>query len=254
MNSPQERLVVPGPLRPWVDGIGLAAYGRGGALTHVPDAATVLVWRTAGDGTSAVSVMGPRTQASYHAAKDIPVCVRIRIAPGAAPALLGVRAGEVVDQVVPLGELWGPRGERLGEELAELGPDPARAVARIAGLLRDRAAGLPAHGDAVRAAAALLSVRPGRPAVRVGEAARRVGLSERQLRDVFTAAVGVGPKQYARLSRVRTVLAGARGRSWARLAGEAGYYDQSHMIAEFRRVMRVTPTAFTAGRLPAVAC
>ncbi|MFI7687677.1 AraC family transcriptional regulator [Nonomuraea sp. NPDC049655] len=44
---------------------------------------------------------------------------------------------------------------------------------------------------------------------------------------------------------------GADGR-WADLATAAGYYDQSHMTAEFRTLMGVTPAAFFQGRLPAL--
>jgi AraC-like DNA-binding protein len=88
---------------------------------------------------------------------------------------------------------------------------------------------------------------------RVADAARRLNVSERHLRNLFTEAVGVPPKQFARLDRVRTVLAGARREQWAQLAAEAGYYDQSHMTAEFRDIMGVPPGAFIAGRLPVAA-
>jgi len=36
----------------------------------------------------------------------------------------------------------------------------------------------------------------------------------------------------------------------AHLATTAGYYDQSHMSAEFSTIMGVPPTAYFAGRLP----
>jgi AraC-like DNA-binding protein len=42
--------------------------------------------------------------------------------------------------------------------------------------------------------------------------------------------------------------------SWSGLAAEAGYYDQSHLVAEFRRLMRVTPGAFAAGRVRTTSC
>jgi hypothetical protein len=51
-------------------------------------------------------------------------------------------------------------------------------------------------------------------------------------------------------SPVRVPLA----QSWAQLAGDAGFYDQLHMAAEFRKIMRVAPGVFTAGRLPVARC
>jgi AraC-like DNA-binding protein len=242
-----------------VDGIEVTTHDKDHRcpLVHVPDPATVLVWRITADGRCAVLVMGPRTHASYFDAKDVPLCLRLRIGPGAAPALLGVAAGEIVDRVVPLDELWGRPAHRLAEELAERADRPTLAVEHLVAALRARvgATRVPAGSDdLVRAAAAGLSAGSGRPPARVGEVARRVGVGERQLRTAFTTAVGVSPKRFARLSRVRSVVAGASRESWARLANDAGYYDQSHMTAEFREVMHVTPGAFVRRAFPTVPC
>lgn len=75
-------------------------------------------------------------------------------------------------------------------------------------------------------------------------------ISERRLHTLFTAGTGLSPKHFARIDRVRTVLAADAGR-WSDIAATAGYYDQSHMTAEFRHFMGVPPAAFTAGRRPA---
>jgi AraC-like DNA-binding protein len=260
VNATDEQLPVSCAIRPWVDRISVTAYTGGDRcpLIHAPDPATVLVWRTTADGHSAVLVMGPRTHASYHDGKDIPVCVQFRIVPGSAPAVLGVPAHEVVDRVVPLGELWGQSGYQLADDLAGLGHDPALAVEHLEAALLSRVEGERAQERAranlVREAAVELSTSAARSPARVGEVARHVGVSERQFRNVFTASVGVPPKQFARLSRVRTLLGGAGRGSLAGLAGDAGYYDQSHMTAEFREVMHVTPSAFIAGRLPSIPC
>ncbi len=56
--------------------------------------------------------------------------------------------------------------------------------------------------------------------------------------------------RFARIDRVRTVLAADAG-GWADIAATAGYYDQSHMTAEFRHFMGVPSAEFTAGRRPA---
>ncbi|WP_433286841.1 helix-turn-helix domain-containing protein [Pseudonocardia sp. CA-142604] len=259
MNAKDVRWPVPADLQPWVEGIEVTTHEKDlrCPLVHVPDPATVLVWRIAADGCGAVFVMGPRTHASYFDAKDVPLCLRLRFRPGAAPALVGVSAGEIVDRVVPLDDLWGRSAHRLAEELAERADRPALAVEHLAAALRLRAGTTrvpPRADNLVRTAAAALSVASGRPPARVGEVARRAGVGERQLRTLFTTAVGVSPKQFARLSRIRSVVAGAAREPWARLANDAGYYDQSHMTAEFREVMHVTPGAFVRGSFPTVPC
>jgi AraC-like DNA-binding protein len=73
-----------------------------------------------------------------------------------------------------------------------------------------------------------------------------LGVSERHLRRVFRETVGVSPKTFARLARFHHALRAARDdghAGWARIAADAGYYDQAHLIAEFRAIAGVTPQA-----------
>jgi transcriptional regulator GlxA family with amidase domain len=70
-----------------------------------------------------------------------------------------------------------------------------------------------------------------------------VGLSERQLRRVFATAVGVGPKEYLRMLRFQRAAESA-AMPGGQLAVTAGYYDQAHLISEFRHLARMTPRDF----------
>jgi AraC-like DNA-binding protein len=81
--------------------------------------------------------------------------------------------------------------------------------------------------------------------------ARRLAVSERHLRDLFSDGVGLPPKRFERIARLRGLLSRGETR-WAQLAATAGYYDQSHMTAEFRTMMGVPPAAFFAGRPPSL--
>jgi AraC-like DNA-binding protein len=89
------------------------------------------------------------------------------------------------------------------------------------------------------------------PSARLSAVAERVGVGERYLRGLFAREIGLSPKQFARVSRVRAVLAMAGQRRWAAVAEEAGFFDQAHMIGDFREVMGVPPAAFLAGKRPA---
>jgi transcriptional regulator GlxA family with amidase domain len=84
------------------------------------------------------------------------------------------------------------------------------------------------------------------PAARVDELAAAVGLSERQLRRRFSVAVGLRPKAYGRVVRLHAALslAGSSARPrWADIAQQCGFYDQPHLIAEFRAATGRSPTA-----------
>jgi transcriptional regulator GlxA family with amidase domain len=81
----------------------------------------------------------------------------------------------------------------------------------------------------------------------VGELAERYGRSMRQVERIFAERVGVSPKVYARLMRLkfgmRLGLAVDRP-DWAGIAMEAGYFDQSHMVREFQAMNGATPVEF----------
>ncbi|MFG2966224.1 helix-turn-helix domain-containing protein [Streptomyces sp. NPDC048288] len=248
-------LPVPRPLRPWISRVGLLdveAAARG-PYVHLPDADTKLILRVAANGHRGVLVVGPRVRASYHEGKSLSSCVELRLTPGTARPLLGLPAAELVGRSLPLEAVPGAAARGLAHELRWL--EPREAVARLADELPDRLAAVADGGRTglVRAGVAALSVRSGRPPGTVRGTARELAVSERQLRNLFTEGVGLSPKHYARIDRVRAVVSHATEVSWAELAAVTGYYDQSHMSSDFRALMGVPPRSYFTGRLPAAA-
>jgi methylphosphotriester-DNA--protein-cysteine methyltransferase len=66
---------------------------------------------------------------------------------------------------------------------------------------------------------------------------------------VFVERIGLAPKHYARIARLQRVLARMRGVPrdrivWSRIASEHGFFDQSHLVNEFRALTSVTPATF----------
>jgi AraC-like DNA-binding protein len=244
----ERALPVPAALRPWVTGISVATIaGHAGDVTLIdePDHATTLALRTFPGRRTDLVVMGPRTRALYHLAEPGPSCLKVRLQPGRAQLLLGRPVRGLVDQLVPLADVWG-RPDIIDEE-----PALEWLQYTLLGRLSTRTSSDLSRSDLAHRATSVLSVGAGRRPEQVPVIARRLNISERHLRDLFIDAVGVSPRHFARLDRVRTVLIHARQAHLAQLATEAGYYDQSHMTAEFRRIMGTPPAAFIAGRLPA---
>jgi transcriptional regulator GlxA family with amidase domain len=63
----------------------------------------------------------------------------------------------------------------------------------------------------------------------------------------FRDEVGVTPKTYARLLRFERATSLARSSTrpdWTRIAVACGYYDQSHLINDFRSISDRTPETF----------
>ncbi|XVU29076.1 helix-turn-helix domain-containing protein [Actinoplanes sp. CA-054009] len=190
-----------------------------------PDTSTAVVFRTTADGDSDVLIAGPRTRGSYRPAHPTITCVQVRLPPGRTYAVLGIPASDLVDRAVRLSDLWG------GTADPEL-------------LLSETLSG-PAGDPAVTTAMTALT-----GAARLPEAATRAGVSERHLRTLFARDVGLSPKHFARISRLQRVLTLAGHDTWAAVADQAGYFDQPHMISDFRALMGVSPTAYLTGRIP----
>jgi AraC-like DNA-binding protein len=237
-----------------IEDLRSADGGPGGLLVRLPDTATSVVFRTAADGRSDLLVVGPRTRASCHPGKNLPVCIKVRLLPGRARPVLGPPVSELADRVTPLAGLWGGSAVRLERRLAGLGGDRGLILHHLQAALRARISTPPPAGLAgarlVAAAAAALSAR--RPA-RLGDLARDLAVSERHLRDLLSEGTGLAPKSFTRIARLRSALACGQARSapLAQIAAATGYYDQSHMTAEFRAMMGVPPAAFFAGVRPA---
>ncbi len=257
--SVMQRVAVPvvTGLRRWITGIEVGSAEAGEqVLNHLPDGAAALVFRVTADGMAALLVAGPRTRASYNTGGPVPLYVRARIRPGRARPLLGAPLHQLTGHVVPLSQLWGHAAVQLTGELARHDPQPPAGLvsACIQTAVLDRLAAQTGR-DLARTdllCTAIDNLIPaGRPLEPLPELARRLAVSERQLRSLFTDGVGMAPKRLASINRVRYLLAHAGRRRWAQLTTDCGYYDQSHMTAEFRRHMGTSPQAFTTGHLPA---
>jgi methylphosphotriester-DNA--protein-cysteine methyltransferase len=153
-----------------------------------------------------------------------------------------------------LAELWGADAERLEERL-EGAPDPAARLELLEGQLRRRLER--AERPDVLVAAAVMRLYSNDPG-RVQAIGDELGISARQLRRRFHAAVGYGPKTLARVLRFQRLLAlvsrrGARRGDLARLALDAGYADQAHMTAEVTRLAGDPPGRLLAARPPVTA-
>ncbi|WP_435592200.1 helix-turn-helix domain-containing protein [Nocardia sp. bgisy118] len=240
----------PESLRPWLTELGRIPLVRdlSEPFAHIPHTATTIVLRTEQAGRREALVLGPRTRATYSAAKAPASCVRLRLAPGAAHPMLGVAASELTDRAVRLADLPGPAAE-LADALADLPHDDVLAFLedelpqRLSEDATQRA-----HRDLLAKAAVALAEPAGRP---IPALAADLAVSERQLRNLFSSGIGLSPKHFARIDRVRQVLAHAGISPWSRIAADNGYYDQSHLTADFRTLMGVPPGKFFRGHLPA---
>ena len=160
------------------------------------------------------------------------------------PHILGVPAAELVDHIVPLEDIWGrSEVERLSASLAGL--PTSKSVAALMDVLIGRTRSVADRDETGQLAALAISRRGGR--VSIDRLADRHGLTRQQFARRFSTATGLSPKLYARITRFQALvhtLLSTDVSQWASASSAAGFYDQAHMINEFREFAGSPPTIF----------
>lgn len=193
---------------------------------------------------SGAVVSGPYSRCFVADTRQHAAILGVHFKPGGAFPFLGVSAAELSDSHVDLRALWGRRADELREQLCEA-PAPEAKFRLVERALASRLHRRRGRHPAV--ALALDAFGRDEVAPAVGEIIRRAGISHRRFVEVFTAEVGMTPKLFSRVRRFQraiTLLQRATRPSWSELALTSGYFDQSHLIRDFRAFSGVSPTEY----------
>ena len=180
-------------------------------------------------------VIGPWTQPFVARLAPGTIIIGARCHPGLASSLLRLPASALLNQSVPLRDVWGRAATAPFERIADEPDIAARRSAIETALLNCLEQAAPVD-QAVSTAIQWLARHP---QGRVEKLSRWIGFSSRQLQRRFTVAVGYGPKMFQSVLRFQRLLnfahnMGARG-SFAQFAADADYADQAHMTREVQR-------------------
>lgn len=212
-------------------------------IARLPDGRTNLIFRAHEDGKTAdLTVTGPRTRAYFKIATGISRSITIQLKRGWSTQLLGVPAHTLTDRIVHLHDIWGAAGAALCDELLAT-HTVAEAVERVSRAFAVRTERTVERASAriARRAVRMLETEN----VRIASVAERLGVTSRHLRRAFLENIGIGPKDFARAVRLRRVVQRAAPMAdWGRIATDTGYYDQAHLIGDFRDLVGLTPGAF----------
>jgi AraC-like DNA-binding protein len=170
--------------------------------------------------------------------------VSVRFRPGMATALLPIRMAEAADREVPLAHIAGRREAASLLSRVATARGAASRFAVLARWLEGRLDGAPERAADARAAVDRIREDQGRS--RVEDVARALGWSRRRLERVFARDLGIPPKVYARIVRLNAVLLTLDEPTRARavdLALDMGYFDQSHLLRDFRALAGRRPGA-----------
>lgn len=196
----------------------------------LPDNGTDIIIPLAGAGEPLF--VGPMTRSLLHRPAPKEILLGLRFLPGGSRPFLREEMDRLSDTILPLSALAPSPFAPLREEFARTRRIDRTLLAEALGSFRPDSA-----EDPLAAAAADLLVRSG-GTLRIEELSRRLGVGRRTLERRFRRSLGKSPKRFARIERLnRFVRQGPRGE-------DAGFYDQSHLIREFKLLAGTTPGEF----------
>jgi AraC-like DNA-binding protein len=161
--------------------------------------------------------------------------------------LFGIPARLIADYADPADAVLGASLREFEDRLASSTLEQMPIVAE-AFLLRQREGNHHLHGSEV-AGNLVRSLQTSHGDLPIRHLGELYGLSVRQIERTFLEHVGLTPKVFGRLARLKRALALgeiATAPDWADIAARSGYFDQAHMIREFRTFNGATPVQFAA--------
>jgi AraC-like DNA-binding protein len=200
----------------------------------VADDAPHIIWHVHGGRhrSQTLGVVGARSTFSDLDVSKRLLTVGIRLRPGALPLLAGRSARHLTDRTI-----------RIDARLARgAGASPERVIEMLTDYVGERAAGCETH----RFVRCARSLDP-RRSHSVRDIARDMDINERSLRNLSRDHLGLSLKQFMKIRRLHAALGLAHSAtrlSWSRIASEAGYSDQAHLIRDCRALLGETPARF----------
>jgi AraC-like DNA-binding protein len=176
--------------------------------------------------------------------------VEVIFTPIGAARFLGLPLGELVNRVIDLDDLLGPVVKRLAAQLAEAPGWSARFAILDRFILARLADARPVAPFVAWAWQQLAESDGARP---IGALAAEIGCSRKHLIHGFREELGLPPKTVARIlrfQRATDLIKRGKGVRWAEIALACGYYDQAHLIRDFREFADSTPREFLRRHLP----
>ena len=170
--------------------------------------------------------------------------ISVRFRSGALRHFSPLPLSELIDDALPIQDVWGPAGLEVANRVA-MAFDQASRVAILEDWLL---ACLRQHGKAQpMMEAAVRQLYYQHRSIRVEMLAEQLGMSRRNFERVFREQIGMSPKAFQRTARFHLTMRDlllAHQADYLDAALSHGYYDQAHFIHDFQAFVKDSPVAF----------
>jgi len=166
----------------------------------------------------------------------------IKLKPSAVTHLFGVPMSSITDQVVGLGKVMEHKMKSVEASIRKTKDDKER-IKLIEAFFSESCAGYPDNHPVDHALAMIFSKHG---MLSVNDICKELSVTDRYIQQLFRKYVGLSPKFFARVIRFSYIfqLIKENNPDWAAVVYQAGYYDQSHFIRNFKALTGKDPTAY----------
>lgn len=165
--------------------------------------------------------------------------------------LLNTSVSKLNNAVIPLADLFGAAGMSFQRNMAS-SDNLSEKIAHIEDFARKMISSHRTVGDPI-VTSALDLIQQYKGLIHVDRLTSIIGCQPRQLERKFTTAVGISPKHLCNVVRVHAFIKHLQSNTKTSLtasAYECGYYDQAHLIREFRKITGLTPSQYLRNSNP----
>ena len=213
------------------------SFGDAYTRTHLHDQLDKMEVRTS-------ALIGQSTDTRRIAIGKKTSLLSIRFKPFGLFPLVGMNMSELNDRCLSIGEVFGKPGLELEDKLFTANSMEQR-IQLIESFLLERIARSEGVEPMLRRAVSQILISRGR--LKIRDLVIDLGMSKSSLEKKFEEKVGITPKSLANIWRFNDTLLQKRQKpemSLTELAFSGNYYDQSHLIKDFKRYTGNTPGAF----------
>jgi AraC-like DNA-binding protein len=199
----------------------------------LPDGCVDILFSSGGS----LEIVGPMTRRQLFRMPAGTRLAGVRFRPGMASSFLQLPVYSLTDRSLPLEDLWGSAARQLEARLQE-----CQSVEQCCSALLSHLPLPNERPDHVQRVVEAITAASGN--VDIEQILNESAISERHLRRRVLEVTGLSPKKLCRVLRFRHACdLRTGGLPWGRIATEAGYFDQAHLIRDFRDFACASPMA-----------
>ena len=175
--------------------------------------------------------------------------ISARFLPDGISPFINLPVSSLENKAVPLAEVFFEDGKKLEEKMLKANDNKER-IKLIETFLLSRLTEPTTIDTITKSCVEVIFQSKGQ--IGLAELADKMNINRRNMERKFIAAIGISPKQLARVARLQATLKMLEQKKFTSLteiAYENGYFDQAHFIKDFKEFTGISPKSFFADNL-----